>query len=400
MAKLFEVGTKAQFNALKVKDDNVIYWITDTQELYRGNTLYAVGREATETTAGLMSAEDKQLLLALNALVSNNVNTISTGDSGVAVASANAYVAPAMMDEGYAPAAMDMAAINGAVAAYDGWEADREHYAWYDCYYDEAYSYIDANKNVTIDKGQINLTEESYAQFIPFEMKRYYDGIDLSNMTISLVYITRDGYEGEGEIVNMQYGTDAIRFAWLIDEKVTHIAGDVKFEVSARGTVVDSSGLNYRAYVWKSKTGSGINVAQSLTSGRNIELDESWMTELVNSIALRITEQIAEELSNAQIDVLAANAEAAAQRAEIAAQEAEGAAQAGLAEVNSRIDNANIRIEEVNRNIPTNVSQLNNDVGYLTEHQSLEDYAKKEELPVIPTNISAFENDVGYLTEH
>ena len=58
MAKLFEVGTKAQFNALKTKDENIIYWITDTQELYRGNTLYAVGREATETTAGLMSAED------------------------------------------------------------------------------------------------------------------------------------------------------------------------------------------------------------------------------------------------------------------------------------------------------------------------------------------------------
>lgn len=400
MAKLFEVGTKAQFNALKVKDENIIYWITDTQELYRGNTLYAVGKEATETSAGLMSAEDKQLLLALNALVSNNVNTVSAGDCGVAVASATEYIAPDVTDMAYAPAAMDMAVANGEIAAYSGWESDKEHYAWYDCYYDEAYSYIDANKNIAIDKGQINLTEESYAQFIPFEMKRYYDGIDLSTMTISLVYITRDGYEGEGEIVNMQYGTDTIRFAWLIDEKVTHIAGDVKFEVSARGTVVDSSGLNYRAYVWKSKTGSGINVAQSLTSGRNIELDDSWMTELVNSIALRITEQVAEELASAQIDVLAENAEKAAQRAEVAAQEAEGAVQVGLADVNTRIDNTNTRIEQVNSNIPTNVSQLNNDAGYLTQHQSLEDYAKKEELPVIPTNISAFENDAGYLTQH
>lgn len=50
--------------------------------------------------------------------------------------------------------------------------------------------------------------------------------------------------------------------------------------------------------------------------------------------------------------------------------------------------------------IPTKVSELENDEGYLKEHQSLEDYAKKEELPTVPTKVSAFENDKGYLTEH
>lgn len=40
------------------------------------------------------------------------------------------------------------------------------------------------------------------------------------------------------------------------------------------------------------------------------------------------------------------------------------------------------------------------DKKYLTEHQSLEDYAKKTELPKIPTKVSAFENDRNYLTEH
>lgn len=36
--------------------------------------------------------------------------------------------------------------------------------------------------------------------------------------------------------------------------------------------------------------------------------------------------------------------------------------------------------------------------GYLTEHQSLEDYALKSELPTVPTNVSALTNDSGYLT--
>ena len=89
--------------------------------------------------------------------------------------------------------------------------------------------------------------------------------------------------------------------------------------------------------------------------------------------------------------------------------------------------------------VPTKVSELENDKGYLTEHQSLEGYAKTADLaqvaktgsyndlvnkptipstaglastkyvddkvagiviPTVPTKVSAFENDKGYLTEH
>ena len=39
-----------------------------------------------------------------------------------------------------------------------------------------------------------------------------------------------------------------------------------------------------------------------------------------------------------------------------------------------------------------------NDKGYLTEHQSLEGYAKTTDIPTIPTKLSAFTNDTGYLT--
>lgn len=47
--------------------------------------------------------------------------------------------------------------------------------------------------------------------------------------------------------------------------------------------------------------------------------------------------------------------------------------------------------------IPTKLSAFENDVGYLTEHQEMEDYAKKTD---IPTKLSAFDNDMGYLTQH
>ena len=54
----FKKGTLAEYNAL-VKDENTIYWLTDTQEVFVGSKKYGVGLEATTSLSGLMSAEDK-----------------------------------------------------------------------------------------------------------------------------------------------------------------------------------------------------------------------------------------------------------------------------------------------------------------------------------------------------
>ena len=68
---IFKVGTRAQFEALLEKNVNTLYWLTDTQELYKGDILYGVGREATNLASGLMSAADKA---KLDSLVSGNLN--------------------------------------------------------------------------------------------------------------------------------------------------------------------------------------------------------------------------------------------------------------------------------------------------------------------------------------
>ena len=61
------------------------------------------------------------------------------------------------------------------------------------------------------------------------------------------------------------------------------------------------------------------------------------------------------------------------------------------------IENGAITSEKIAEGIiPTKVSQLTNDKGYLTEHQSLEDYAKASD---IPTKVSQLTNDVGYTTD-
>lgn len=65
-------------------------------------------------------------------------------------------------------------------------------------------------------------------------------------------------------------------------------------------------------------------------------------------------------------------------------------------------------LNAVSSNIPTKVSQLSNDKGYLTEHQSLDNYYTKQRVDSniksvrdsIPTRTSQIENDSNFLTEH
>ena len=58
---------------------------------------------------------------------------------------------------------------------------------------------------------------------------------------------------------------------------------------------------------------------------------------------------------------------------------------------------ASLNMKADKTSIPTKVSAFTNDAGYLTEHQSLTDYAKKTDIPVIPTKLSAFTNDEGFI---
>lgn len=60
--KFFAVDLKSTFEALTTKDEFALYWIMETQELYKGDVLFGMGAEATGDMAGLMSAEDKRKL--------------------------------------------------------------------------------------------------------------------------------------------------------------------------------------------------------------------------------------------------------------------------------------------------------------------------------------------------
>lgn len=55
----FYFGTQAKYDALAEKNSLALYFIEDTQRLYKGSVLLATGKEASDMASGLMSAEDK-----------------------------------------------------------------------------------------------------------------------------------------------------------------------------------------------------------------------------------------------------------------------------------------------------------------------------------------------------
>lgn len=63
----FYFGTQAKYDALVEKNSLALYFIEDTQRLYKGSVLIATGANATSMASGLMSAEDK---IKLDGLVS------------------------------------------------------------------------------------------------------------------------------------------------------------------------------------------------------------------------------------------------------------------------------------------------------------------------------------------
>ena len=94
--KFIAVKLQATYDALATKDSLALYWIQDSQRLYKGDQLYGAGLEATAEFAGLMSAEDKVALEALKAgnttgkvtnltAVDGTINIVDTEDGGKAI---------------------------------------------------------------------------------------------------------------------------------------------------------------------------------------------------------------------------------------------------------------------------------------------------------------------------
>ena len=158
-------------------------------------------------------------------------------------------------------------------------------YLIYSEYADTNYSNIDLSRNITVDSAQLNLTQEENSQYIPFRMPRFWDGIDLMEMMIQIHYVNKDKKEDFVTPVNVACSEQSIVFGWLVNGSVTAVAGEIIFELIARGT--NAKGDNY---VWKTKPNGKINILASLSGSGIIEPSTDWYTSFVNTMNSKIQE--------------------------------------------------------------------------------------------------------------
>lgn len=188
----------------------------------------------------------------------------------------------------------------------ENWQRS-DKYLWYEEYTDLDYSTVDSDKNVNVNQKQISITQESNSQYIPFQMPRYYDGVDLLDKNILIHYVNSNGGEDNSSPINVTYNDEYIRFGWLVSKTATAIAGDLSFEIKAIG--VTSKGDEY---VFNTKPNGKINILKSLSGNGIIEPDESWIT----SFLTQVTEKVSEAQSAAQ-EATNAAAQANAKLAEV-----------------------------------------------------------------------------------
>lgn len=245
-------------------------------------------------------------------------------------------------------------------------------------YVDDKFSYVDDSKNIIVNDKQHSVTQESNSQCIPFEIDRFYDGVDLSEMKFSIHYVNSKNKEGVSIPVNFSRSANKIRFGWLLDNSVTYVDGDVSFEIVAGG--VNEKRENY---IWRTRPNGKINILKSLTGDSTIRPTQNWYTQFITEMngILGETQRYAEQ------------AAASAQDAEETANIIRGEIQV---EVKNQLDPAiAAKFDEVLPNYYTKEETYNKSEVYNKEeaYNKTEVYSKGEVDSVTDTKIStALEN--------
>ena len=71
-------------------------------------------------------------------------------------------------------------------------------------------------KTVQVLVEQPIVAGENLSQFIKFQAPRFYDNIDLTNMSVNILYVSPAGNKGISAAINTEYSDDMIRCGWLV----------------------------------------------------------------------------------------------------------------------------------------------------------------------------------------
>jgi hypothetical protein len=90
--KFLSVKLKSTFDALETKDSLALYWIEQTQEIYKGDVCFGTGALASEQASGLLSAEDYAAMKSLIA-GGSGIGNLKPVDNSIIITKENDHTA-------------------------------------------------------------------------------------------------------------------------------------------------------------------------------------------------------------------------------------------------------------------------------------------------------------------
>lgn len=118
---------------------------------------------------------------------------------------------------------------------------------------------------------QVMVSGEDSSQFIRFIMPRYYDGIDLSEKSIQIIYLSAEESSDINAARCVERSDTQIRFGWVVPAAACYEVGTLSFSIEVVGD----------EYVWKTRT-YDIEVYEGLNGGEVIPepAEKAWYIEL------------------------------------------------------------------------------------------------------------------------
>ena len=278
MAKVnFKTGLRAKYDALAVKDANTLYWLSDTQELFKGDALYGIGRMATADGAGLMSAEDKAYV---QTLVESGILDLAPVDASIVVSDSEDGKLIGVQISSDADNALQLAA-NGlkvvvpAAAEYEivqKPEADAGYAATYYLAKDgvQVGAAMNIPKDYLVKSAELKTVETAD---VPYE------GAAVGDKYIDFVVNTKDSSETEthiylavNDLIDVYVGGDGI--------DITSGVVSVKIDASAaNGLVATGNGL-------------GLNLATASAAGALSATGKAYIDSLPAVLANKTTREL------------------------------------------------------------------------------------------------------------
>lgn len=97
---------------------------------------------------------------------------------------------------------------------------------------DEHDPYLVNNREVIVSTDrEVAVSGDSNSQLLSFKMKRFFDGIDLSQMVPCIKYVNSEGAGDLSRAVNVRVEDDFIIISWLLSSKATLVPGNLQYQL-------------------------------------------------------------------------------------------------------------------------------------------------------------------------